>query len=151
MKPIVSYPAQRLKQESTIRHNRLHKEEQERVSGLTDIDRIEESASVLGSILSRAFTPAVRATLRAGKLAVGTRLSGKDRIAAVDEMKKSGVTFSGDRMKAPAYLKRLCATVLKWDLTAGEVYQVMDSTMDKQAATVVARHLGYDRRTPDRC
>ena len=133
--PVVSYPAQRLKQESTIRHNRLQKEEQERVSGLTDIDRIEESASVLGSILSRAFTPAVRATLRAGKLAVGTRLSGKDRIAAVDEMKKSGVTFSGDRMKAPAYLKRLCATVLKWDLTAGEVYQVMDSTMDKQAAT----------------
>jgi hypothetical protein len=131
----VSYPAQRLKQESVIRVNRLQKEEQDRVGSLTDIDRIEESASVLGSILSRAFTPAVRATLRAGKLAVGTRLTGKDRIAAVDEMKKSGVTFSGDRMKAPAYLKRLCATVLKWDLTAGEVYQVMDSTMDKQAAT----------------
>ena len=131
----ISYPAQRLKQESAIRYNRLQKEEQERVSGLTDIDRIEESASVLGSILSRAFTPAVRATLRAGKLAVGTRLSGKDRIAAVEEMKKSGVTFSGDRMKAPAYLKRLCATVLRWDLNAGEVFQVMDSTMDKQAAT----------------
>jgi hypothetical protein len=131
----ISYPAQRLKQESTIRLNRLQKEEQERISGLTNIDRIEESASVLGSILSRAFTPAVRATLRTGKLAVGTRLSGKDRIAAVEEMKKNGVTFSGDRMKAPAYLKKLCATVLKWDLNAGEVYQVMDSTMDKQAAT----------------
>jgi hypothetical protein len=131
----VSYPAQRLKQESVIRHNRLNKEEQERVNGLTDIDRIEESSSVLGSILSRAFTPAVRATLRAGKLSAGTRLTGKDRIAAVEEMKKSGVTFSGDRMKAPAYLKRLCSTVLRWDLNAGEVYQVMDSTMDKQAAT----------------
>ncbi len=131
----ISYPAQRLKQENVIRYNRLQKEEQERVSALTDIDRIEESASVLGSILSRAFTPAVRATLRAGKLAAGTRLTGKDRIAAVEEMKKSGVTFSGDRMKAPAYLKRLCSTVLRWDLNAGEVYQVMDSTMDRQAAT----------------
>jgi hypothetical protein len=131
----ISYPAQRLKQEGSIRLNRLQKEEQERLHGLTNIDRIEESASVLGSILSRAFTPAVRSTLRTGKLSAGTRLSGKDRIAAVEEMKKNGVTFSGDRMKAPAYLKRLCATVLKWDLNAGEVYQVMDSTMDKQAAT----------------
>lgn len=77
----------------------------------------------------------MRATLRTGKLTAGTRLTGKDRIAAVDEMKKNGFTFSGDRMKAPAYLKKLCATVLKWDLNAGEVYQVMESTLDRQAAT----------------
>ncbi len=131
----ISYPAQRLKQESSIRFNRLQKEEQDRINGLSDIDKIEESSSVLGSILSRAFTPAVRATLRTGKLTAGTRLTGKDRIAAVEEMKKNGFTFSGDRMKAPAYLRKLCATVLKWDLNAGEVYQVMESTMDRQAAT----------------
>jgi TolA-binding protein len=123
----------RVKQEEEMRATRQKKEEYERVSMLSDIDKYEEATSVLGSILSRAFTPEMRRMMRYSKLPTTIKLTGKDRIAAISEMKVHGITFSGERLKAAFYLRRLCTTIIRYDLSVGEVYQTMSLTMTGQA------------------
>jgi hypothetical protein len=123
----------RMKQEDEVRAARLKKDEYERFSMMSDVDKYDEATSVLGSILTRAFTPEMRRMMRYSKLPPTIRLSAKDRISAVGEMKAHGVTFSGERMKAPFYLRKLCTTIIRYDLLVGEVYQVMTLTMTGQA------------------
>ena len=128
------YPSDRLKQEQSIRLNRALRDEQDRISSLTTLDQIEESASCLGSILSRAFTPAGRAILRVGKEPARIHQTTAGRLAAIDDLKKQGVVFTGKRMEAPEYLRKLCEVVVRYNFDAGETFQVMQRTMKDQAA-----------------
>ena len=113
----------RVKQEEEVRAARHRREEYERMSTMTDVDKYDEATSVLGSIWSRAFTPEMRRMMRYSKLPPTVKLSGKDRITAVGELKAHGVTFSGERMKAAFYLRKLCTSIIRYDFTVGEVYQ----------------------------
>ena len=123
----------RVKQEEEVRAARHRREEYERMSTMTDVDKYDEATSVLGSIWSRAFTPEMRRMMRYSKLPPTVKLSGKDRITAVGELKAHGVTFSGERMKAAFYLRKLCTSIIRYDFTVGEVYQTMSLTMFGQA------------------
>ena len=100
----------RVKQEEELRAMRQKREEYERVVMLSDQDKYEEATSVMGSILSRAFTPEMRRMMRYGKLPATLKMTAKDRMAAVQEMKQHQITFAGERLKAPFYLRKLCST-----------------------------------------
>ena len=123
----------RVKQEEELRAMRQKREEYERVVMLSDQDKYEEATSVMGSILSRAFTPEMRRMMRYGKLPATLKMTAKDRMAAVQEMKQHQITFAGERLKAPFYLRKLCSTIMRYDFTVGEVHQVMHLTMTGQA------------------
>jgi len=131
--PQYAGPTDRVKQEEEVRATRQKREEFERVSMLSDVDKYEEATSVLGTILSRAFTTEMRRMMRYGKLPPTIKLSGKDRIIAMGEMKAHGNTFSGERMKAAFYLRKLCSSIIRYDFSIGEVYTVMSLTMIGQA------------------
>ena len=75
----------------------------------------------------------MRRMMRFSKLPSTTKLSGKDRISAIGEMKSHGITFSGERMKAAFYLRQLCTYTLRYEYSVGEVFQVMQLTMIGQA------------------
>ena len=137
MPKLDSWPQQpvvdRMKQEEELRAIRQKREEYERVVMLSDQDKYEEATSVMGSILSRAFTPEMRRMMRYGKLPATLKMTAKDRMAAVQEMQQHHITFSGERLKAAFYLKKLCSTIMRYDFNVGEVYQTMQLTMTGQA------------------
>ena len=98
----------------------------------SDQDAIEESASVLGDIL-RIFPQSQRNMFRYTRSSL-PRLTARDRIAAVSEMRTLYNTFNGSHETAPQYLTNLCEQIMKYSFSIGEVVQMCKSVFVGDAA-----------------
>lgn len=123
----------RHEQEAQLQKIKIEEEEVDRVSSSSSVDLEEEAASVLGNVLSRAFTPQQRQMFRYTKTPV-TTMTARDRMAAVKETKDLYGTFTGDRAAAPKFLRDMCSQIQKYDFTIGEVVQMLTLTMKGEAA-----------------
>ena len=123
----------RHEQEAQLLKIKVEAEEIDRVSASTSDDLAEEAASVLGNVLSRAFSPSQRQMFRYTKTP-NIIMTARDRMAAVKETKDFYGTFSGDRAAAPKFLRDMCAQIQKYDFNIGEVFQMLTLTMKGEAA-----------------
>jgi hypothetical protein len=123
----------RHEQEAQLRKIKIEAEEIDRVSTSSSTDLEEEAASVLGNVLSRAFTSQQRQMFRYAKT-LGVTMTARDRMAAVKEAKELYGTFTGDRAAAPKFLREICTHIQKYDLNIGEVVQMLTSCMKGEAA-----------------